>query len=41
MEPVNDLTLSGADVTATDLCRGSILFVGTATSVARLAEGGG
>src|SRR4051794_14152739 len=37
MEPVDELTLSGADVTATDRARGSILFVGTATVILRYA----
>jgi hypothetical protein len=37
MEPVNELALSGPDVTATDLAQGSILFVGTATVILRYA----
>jgi hypothetical protein len=35
MGPVNQLALSGTDVTATDLAQGSILFVGTATVILR------
>jgi hypothetical protein len=37
MEPVNELALSGPDVTATDPAQGSILFVGTATVIIRYA----
>jgi len=37
MTPVNELTLPGNDVTATDLTQGSILFVGTATVILRYA----
>src|SRR3954468_5979927 len=37
MTPVNELTLSGTDVTAADLAQGSVLFVGTATVVLRYA----
>ncbi len=35
METVDELTLSGIDVTTTDLAQGSILFVGTATVILR------
>ena len=37
MTPVNELTLSGPDVTAADLTQGSVLFVGTATVILRYA----
>src|SRR3954468_4753107 len=37
MTPVNELTLSGTDVTAADLAQGSVLFVGTATVILRYA----
>ena len=37
MTPVNELTLSGIDVTAADLAQGSIYFVGTATVILRYA----
>jgi hypothetical protein len=32
---VNELVLPGTDVTANDLTRGSILFIGTATVILR------
>src|SRR3954454_25065685 len=37
MEPVNGLTLSGTDVTATDRAQGRVRFVGTATVLLRYA----
>ena len=37
MAPVNELPLSGTDVTAADLAQGSVLFVGTATVILRYA----
>jgi L-ascorbate metabolism protein UlaG (beta-lactamase superfamily) len=37
MNPANELSLSGTDVTATDRAQGSILFVGTATVILRYA----
>ena len=37
MEPADELTLSGAAVTATDRAQGSVFFVGTATVILRYA----